>query len=105
MIMIVKNQHKPIATMKKTHTTPAMTTKDVQIIRDTLHSLKYPPRSIRAAQRQLAQLRSYRANLINYNLLNTFPEYVSEEISRLCVIISNKMAKINDWIRAQKSQQ
>lgn len=102
LAIIVKHSHKPIATMKKTHTTKAMTSKDVKIIRDALHSLKFPPRSISHAQKELAQLRSYRANLVNYNLMTTYPEYVSLELSRLCVIISNRILKLNDWIRSQK---
>lgn len=104
LAIIVKHSHKPIATMKKTHTASDMTTKDVQIIRDTLHSLKFPPKSVSHAKKELAQLRSYRANLVNYNLLTAYPEYVSQELSRLCVIISNRMAKLNDWIRSQKNK-
>jgi hypothetical protein len=90
--------------MKKTHTTTAMTTEDVKIIREVLHTLKYPPRTINDAKRQVAQLRSYRANLISYNLVNTFPQYVSDEITRLCVIISNKMTRLNHWIDSQKKE-
>lgn len=90
--------------MKKTLTTTAMTTKDVEIIRTALLSLKYPPKSVPHAQKEIAQLRSYRANLVNYNLLHTYPEYVSEELNRLCIIISNKITRLSHWIKSQKQK-
>lgn len=90
--------------MIKTHSSKAMDTQDVTIIRCALQTLKFPPPSVNHAQRQIVDLRNHRASIINYVMLNTLPEYVIRDLEILCTIIASKITRLEHWVSAQKQQ-